>query len=247
MKLTPLVALALLHHPAFSEKKPGAILKYDFGPEKQGVFLGVVGVPPGASFSPERGFGFQGTPKAVAGKIPDPLVNDSVLSATFEVRVPDGDYEVGVWTGYMQASGNYIFSQCIEHIVRANGSDIMRLKITPDVYAREFFYKHREVDVTPRTDLWKTFIHDWFPYHQATVKVTDGKLIVKNDGAAYLTGLIICPAARKDELADELKKIASSRRQTFSEAWLAKEWRPAVPPKPTEEEKELGYIPFLPN
>jgi len=224
------------------------VMKFDFGPKGQQDLAGFTGVDPETAYTPQRGYGFTIKPKtAVAGGIADPLANDSVLEATFQVDLPNGSYEVGIWTGYLQWGGNYAYTWANPQIVTANGVSLVNLTITPEIYQRDFFFKCSDTDVTPGTDLWKTFVDDWFPYKQATVEVKDGKLKVQNSGNAYLNGLVIAPSAKKEELAGDLAAAAAARRKVFEQGWLPGKWAPATPPPPTADEQRLGYILFQPD
>ena len=224
------------------------VMKFDFGPKGQQVLEGFTGVDSETVYTAGRGYGFVGRPRqGVAGRIPDPLTNYSVQDAVFEVDLPNGSYEVGIWTGYLQSGGNYVYSWSNPHVVKANGVSLLDLQITPEIYQRDLFFKCSDVDVTPSTDLWKTFIEDWFPYKQDTVAVNAGKLRIQNSGNAYLNGLIICPSVKKAATEKELVAIGASRRRVFSEKWLSHKWAPAAAPEATAEERQLGYVLFQPD
>jgi glycosyl hydrolase family 123/beta-agarase/YXIM esterase-like protein len=229
-------------------KEKLSVLKFDFGPKGQEVLDGFIGIDPETIYTSRLGYGFTNKRgKAVAGKIPDPLTNDSVQNAVFQVDLPNGLYELGIWTGYLQSGGNYAYFWSNPHIVKANNVFLIDLRVTPEIYKRDLFFKHSDLDVTPFIDIWKNFVYDCFPYKQATVEVTDGKLKLRNSGNAYLNGLVIWPSDKKASIKKELKTISAARRAAFSKKWLARKWKAATPPKATAEEKKLGYIMFLPD
>jgi hypothetical protein len=224
------------------------ILKFDFGPEKQRVMPGFLGVDPTVVYDAARGYGLTNKPRPVQGAVPDDLCNDAMASVAFRVDVPDGSYLVGTWTGHLQDGGNYIFSRGFSETVQVNGVSLRDLRLGPEDYVRRYFFRHADIDLTPDADVWGLFIDDAFSYDQAQVQVKGGRLEAQTNEAAYLNGLIVCPEALKDRLAAELAAVAAARRGQFEKEYPpSARWRTPDPPDAGEEDRRFGYVVGLPD
>jgi len=237
---------------------PSALYKFDFGTGESDVFMGFAGVSDKQTFDEEKGYGWRGAKWGVEriGRLrrdperrrapwspvnPDALCYDFVFArnATFEVALPNGDYELVVICGDINGRPPWGYS------IEVQGKSAVTTPALDDESRREWLWMFSEDDWSPDYDVWEKFIAPYFRTHKIKAKVTNGKLRVGFNNCP-VNMLAVYPADKSERIAKEMKELTRLRRLFFPYRELRySHWGKL--PELMAEERNKGYIVFVRN
>ncbi|HOG49160.1 MAG TPA: hypothetical protein PKY10_01080 [Lentisphaeria bacterium] len=222
---------------------PG-IFRFDLGPANSPVMQGFLPLTPETEYSEERGWGFVKLARFAARdkKRPDALARDylAAAKASFQVRLPKGDYIVWTLSGDSQADGAvpyFFFNQTL----RINRNEVFRDDTKPADFFQTYDLQNYQHFWLPGMDYHDTFTAPRFQEKQFTASVDKEFLQLEWENFP-LCALIIYPAEKQSELAGELSRLQRRRK---IDAQIRLEPGPQETAcKPSFLEKRKGFIVF---
>jgi len=178
--------------------------------------------------------------------VPDPLCMDGLLGGKHLVKLPNGRYRVGLWSG--ACGRNLLMNRDHgEARIAVNGQVLLADEAWRDSYERAIFLGDA-TDLTPaKKDLYSALVEPYYEFTEATVEVTQGHLDVTVSGSTRLNALVVAPEDKKLAFESFVTHANASRRKIVETAWLKGSWSPSTPPPHGRSHEELGYVPFIPE
>jgi hypothetical protein len=241
--------------------RPASVRAFDFGPAGQSVAPGFTAVSPEDEYTDQRGWGWQalhptgGQAGARPGRawdvtFPSRLLQDSIDfgEATFEVKLPKGQYRVLV---FFEDLGYWSGEQAQYDLREVYGGD-WRVAEGHGKWGRfDHIYQFQDTEPLPGADVWDVYMSYLFRPVTAEVSVGDGlfELRVKADGpnARRVAGVVLYPkgdAAAEKWAVGVLFQQRDEFRARAVELSLPKTENPAPV---TPADRRRGYLLFIPR
>jgi len=201
------------------EVRPAKGYRLDLGPADGPVAAGFQALGPDTPYTRNRGYGWVGEGKRAAGTrhlLPDDLTSDCLFGITKTLRLdlPDGAYEMCVWTGSLSRDVPYLPEAAQGLIV----SGERRVWFEPSAEAlRARRIAWADADPQPGDDLWETYIRTRLPRRCLPVRVKGGTLEIGFLGSVPVSGLAVVPAG---EVRPFLEGVEAARRKQFAGRFL---------------------------
>ena len=230
--------------------------KFDFGSTDSETFPGFTQVAGEDSYNPAKGYGWQGSRRSYARigfKIinPDPLCYDSVHAedATFELNLPNDDYEVvllcgdiGTYKGFYHPKKETLGVRT-GYSVAAQGVAVVKVAALDEESFQQWLFKYADDDWQPGYNVWDKYIAPRYRLHRLPVRIKDGRLTLAFRDCP-VSMLAVYPAEYKTKIDREIRQLDKDRRALFPYREIK---YPDQAPFPvlTEKEKEKGYLVFV--
>jgi len=225
---------------------------FDFGPAKSAVFPGFTGVNEKTKYSPEAGYGWQGsTYWHKRPSNPDDLGGDYGSGDLFVADLKSG-------------AGTYVVEMCIDAFgewqtgqfftqrsVELNGKQVHTETLDGSGWLKQRYLAYEDDEDTPGMDLWEKRVKPFLPVRRFEAEVAaDGKLSVKvaspDHGGKLISFLVVYPKAKETEGKAYMEALEKVRAQGFrNEVVLSAPKPEREAPKPSGAEASLGFITFV--
>jgi Concanavalin A-like lectin/glucanases superfamily/Glycoside hydrolase 123 N-terminal domain len=229
---------------------PSAAYNFNFGTPSSPNIPGFKKVTKSTLYDVSTGYGFVGEnlpEDNTDEKGPDDLSRSYVQgSATFKVDLPAGDYEIWI----LQAQRAWYHGPSAYFMCWINGEkkiDIdfkvgKRFSLPWDKPGYEnLYFKNFNNDYYPGQNIFDKYVKKIFVPITVTAQVKDQPLEIKFDG--YMRGMIIYPAAAKEQATAEISELEKYRKSTMPFIEIKADEPPVDAPF-TKADKNRGYVVF---
>jgi len=188
--------------------------RLDLGPADSPVAAGFRALGPDTPYARDRGYGWVGEGRRAASArhlLPDDLTSDCLFGITKTLRLdlPDGAYEICVWTGSLSRDVPYL-PDAVQGLM-IGGERRAWFEPRPE-NLRARWLAWADADPQPGDDLWETYIRTRLPRRRFPVRVKRGALEIGFLGSVPVSGLAVVPAG---EVRPFLKGVEAVRRKQF--------------------------------
>jgi len=222
---------------------------FDVGPTGSPLMEGFTPLDPGKSYSKGRGYGWKDAQfwRGFDALQPDPLYRDflCVEKGGLAIDVPNGKYHVfvnmdspsGYWGEFQRYRKRALI---LEGVAYTDTMDLESFKTR--------YYQFWDLDDLPTHNTFDRYQVPYFREKHHVVEVRDGQLNIEfsgSDWACCVSAIVVYPESKAAEGKRFLEYVKARRRFHFDNAFKRVLPRPTgEPPRPSESEKERGFIAF---